>query len=64
MCTVYKKKKMGRGEDLKHTIREPYVAEGNYFALIGTREASAGILYHLGSALKMYKGKMKENRGP
>lgn len=55
---------MGRGEDLKHTIREPYVTEGNYFALIGTREASAGILYHLGSALKMYKGKMKENRGP
>lgn len=39
------------------------MTEGNYFALFGTSEASAGILYHLGTALKIHTGKTKENRG-
>ena len=62
MCTVFKKTKQNR-EDLRCTIGEPYMTEGNYFALFGTSEASAGTLYHLGTALKIHTGKMKENRG-
>lgn len=61
-CVQFSKRKKNR-EDLRCTAGEPYMAEGNYFALLGTSEASAGILYHLSTALKIYTGKMKENRG-
>lgn len=40
------------------------MTEGNYFALFGNREASAGILYHLGTAARIHTAKMEESRGP
>lgn len=40
------------------------MTEGNYFALFGNREASAGILYHLGTAARIHTAKTKESRGP
>jgi len=38
------------------------MTEGNYFALFSASEASVGILHHLGTALMIHTGKMKDNR--
>lgn len=61
---IFQKEERRRGEGTRPDVgcKRP-MYDRRYFALFGTSEASAEMLYHLGTALKIHTDKMKENRG-